>query len=187
MSANKTYWRSLNDLQETAEFEQIASREFPQAASEFPEGVSRRKWLKLMSSSLALGGFAGCRYGPDEIAAFVVRPPNNVAGVPKHYATNFELAGRACHLLISNMDGRPIKVEGNAQHPLMRASEPNDLGDAGDKSRFSSAGSDVFAQACVLGLYDSDRAGRVARRVDFAGSRLIRLARHDLAERIGHA
>ena len=166
MSANKTYWRSLNDLQETAEFEQIASREFPQAASEFPEGVSRRKWLKLMSSSLALGGFAGCRYGPDEIAAFVVRPPNNVAGVPKHYATNFELAGRACHLLISNMDGRPIKVEGNAQHPLMRASEPNDLGDAGDKSRFASAGSDVFAQACVLGLYDSDRAGRVARRVD---------------------
>ncbi len=166
MSANKTYWRSLNDLQETAEFEQIASREFPQAASEFPEGVSRRKWLKLMSSSLALGGFAGCRYGPDEIAAFVVRPPNNVAGVPKHYATNFELAGRACHLLISNMDGRPIKVEGNAQHPLMRASEPNDLGDAGDKSRFASAGSDVFAQACVLGLYDSDRASRVARRVD---------------------
>ncbi len=166
MSANKTYWRSLNDLHETAEFEQIATREFPQAASEFPEGVSRRKWLKLMSSSLALGGFAGCRYGPDEIAAFVVRPPNNVAGVPKHYATNFELAGRACHLLVSNMDGRPIKIEGNAQHPVMRASEPNDLGSAGDKSRFASAGSDVFAQACVLGLYDSDRASRVAKRVD---------------------
>ena len=166
MSANKTYWRSLNDLHETPEFEQIATREFPQAASEFPEGVSRRKWLKLMSSSLALGGFAGCRYGPDEIAAFVVRPPNNVAGVPKHYATNFELAGRACHLLVSNMDGRPIKIEGNAQHPVMRASEPNELGEAGDKSRFASAGSDIFAQACVLGLYDSDRASRVAKRKD---------------------
>lgn len=166
MSANNTYWRSLNDLQESAEFEQIAGREFPQAASEFPEGVSRRKWLKLMSSSLALGGFAGCRYGPDEIAAFVVRPPNNIAGVPKLYATNFELAGRACHLLVSNMDGRPIKIEGNAQHPVMRASEPNELGNAGDKSRFASAGSDVFAQACVLGLYDPDRAGRVAKRTD---------------------
>ncbi|MDX1930646.1 MAG: TAT-variant-translocated molybdopterin oxidoreductase [Pirellulaceae bacterium] len=166
MSANKTYWRSLNDLHETPEFEEIASREFPQAASEFPEGVSRRKWLKLMSSSLALGGFAGCRYGPDEIAAFVVRPPNDVAGVPKHYATNFELAGRACHLLVSNMDGRPIKIEGNPQHPVMRASEPNELGEAGDKSRFASAGSDIFAQACVLGLYDSDRASRVAKRTD---------------------
>lgn len=42
MSANKTYWRSLNDLQETPEFEQYLHREFPQAASEFPEGVSRR-------------------------------------------------------------------------------------------------------------------------------------------------
>ena len=166
MSANKTYWRSLNDLHDTPEFEQIAAREFPQAASEFPEGVSRRKWLKLMSSSLALGGFAGCRYGPDQIAAFVVRPPNDVAGVPKHYATNFELAGRAVHLLISNMDGRPIKVEGNAQHPVMRASEPNDLGAAGDKSRFASAGTDSFSQACVLGLYDSDRASRVAKRAD---------------------
>ncbi len=168
MSANKTYWRSLNDLHETAEFEQIASREFPQAASEFPEGVSRRKWLKLMSSSLALGGFAGCRYGPDQIAAFVVRPPNDVAGVPKHYATNFELADRAVHLLISNMDGRPIKVEGNAQHPVMRASEPNELGEAGDKSRFASGGTDVYSQACVLGLYDDDRAQRVAKRVDGA-------------------
>ena len=168
MSANKTYWRSLNDLHETAEFAEIASREFPQAASEFPEGVSRRNWLKLMSSSLALGGFAGCRYGPDQIAAFVVRPPNDVAGVPKHYATNFELAGRAVHLLISNMDGRPIKVEGNAQHPVMRASEPNELGEAGDKSRFASAGTDAFSQACVLGLYDSDRASRVAKRVDGA-------------------
>ena len=166
MSANKTYWRSLNDLHETPEFEQIASREFPQAASEFPEGVSRRNWLKLMSSSLALGGFAGCRYGPDQIAAFVVRPPNDVAGVPKHYATNFELAGRAVHLLISNMDGRPIKVEGNAQHPVMRASEPNELGEAGENSRFASAGTDSFSQACVLGLYDSDRAARVAKRVD---------------------
>ena len=152
MSANKTYWRSLNDLQETPEFEQYLHREFPQAASEFPEGVSRRRWLKLMSASMALGGMAGCRYGPDQLAPFVVRPAGDVAGVPKHYASSFELAGRAVHLLVSNMDGRPIKIEGNAQHPTMRDSEPNELGEAGDKSRFASSGSDVFAQACILGL-----------------------------------
>lgn len=66
------------------------------------------------------------------------------------------------------MDGRPIKIEGNAQHPTMRDSEPNELGEAGDKSRFASSGSDVFAQACILGLYDPDRASRVAKRVDGA-------------------
>jgi MoCo/4Fe-4S cofactor protein with predicted Tat translocation signal len=158
------YWRSLDALQQTPEFEQFLHREFPQAASEFPEGVSRRRWMKLMSASLALGGLSGCRYGPDQIATFVVRPQNTIPGVPKHYATNFELAGRAVHLLVSNVDGRPIKIEGNASHPLMKSSEPNDV--AGGKERFASAGTDVFSQACILGLYDPDRSSRVAKRVD---------------------
>ncbi len=163
-SGHFKYWRSVDELQQTPEFEQFLHREFPQAASEFPEGVSRRRWLKLMSASLALGGVAGCRYGPIEFASMVVRPPNTVPGVPKHYATNFELAGRAVHLLVSNMDGRPIKIEGNPEHPLMRASEPNDL--SGGKSRFASAGTDVFSQGCILGLYDPDRTSRVTRVVD---------------------
>jgi MoCo/4Fe-4S cofactor protein with predicted Tat translocation signal len=156
------YWRSVSDLEQTPEFEQFLHREFPQAASEFPEGVSRRKWMKLMSASLALGGLAGCNYGPDQIASLVVRPPNTIPGVPKQYATNFELAGRAVHLLVSNVDGRPIKIEGNASHPLMRSSEPNDLSNG--KERFSSAGTDVYSQACVLGLYDPDRASSVKKR-----------------------
>ena len=100
----------MEELQQTPEFEQFLHREFPSAASEFPEGVSRRRWLKLMSASLALGGVAGCRYGPNEFAAFVVRPEEATPGRPKHYATNFELAGRAVHLLATNLDGRPIKI-----------------------------------------------------------------------------
>jgi MoCo/4Fe-4S cofactor protein with predicted Tat translocation signal len=158
------YWRSIGELEGSPEFEQFLHREFPQAASEFPEGVSRRRWMKLMSASLALGGLAGCRYGPEEIATMVVRPPNTIPGVPKNYATNFELAGRAVHLLVSNLDGRPIKIEGNPQHPVMQASEPNPLENG--KERFASAGTDVFSQACVLGLYDPDRAQRVAKRVE---------------------
>jgi MoCo/4Fe-4S cofactor protein with predicted Tat translocation signal len=155
------YWRSLSELDQTPEFRQFIEREFPVAASEFPSGVSRRRWLQLMSASLALGGAAGCRYGPEKIAPFVVRPENTLAGVPKLYATSFELAGRAVSLLVTNRDGRPIKVEGNPDHPMMRAFEPNR---AQDKPRFRSAGTDVFSQACVLGLYDDDRAGRVAKR-----------------------
>lgn len=113
---------------------------------------------------MALGGVAGCRYGPFEFAAFVARPENTIPGVPKHYATNFELAGRAVHLLVSNMDGRPIKIDGNPLHPVMKASEPNDI--SGGKERFASAGTDVFSQGCVLGLYDPDRARQVARRTE---------------------
>ncbi|MCA9191175.1 MAG: TAT-variant-translocated molybdopterin oxidoreductase, partial [Planctomycetales bacterium] len=158
------YWRSLSELEQTPEFEQFLHREFPQAASEFPSGVSRRRWLKLMSASLALSGAAGCRYGPNEFAAYVQRPENMTPGIAKLYATSFELAGRAVHLLVRNTEGRPIKVEGNAAHPLMRASEPNELGAEGEKSRFASGGTDVFSQGCVLGLYDPDRAHRVAKR-----------------------
>lgn len=158
------YWRSVDELQQTSEFDEFLHREFPKAASEFPEGVSRRRWLKLMSASLALGGVAGCRYGPNEFAAFVVRPAETTPGRPKHYATNFELAGRAVHLLVSNLDGRPIKIEGNPEHPLMRASEPNDL--SAGKSRFASAGTDVFSQGCILGLYDPDRVSSVTHVVD---------------------
>ncbi|GIW99650.1 MAG: molybdopterin oxidoreductase [Pirellulaceae bacterium] len=156
------YWQSLGELEGTPEFEQFLDREFPVAASEFPEGVSRRRWLKLMGASIALSGAAGCRYGPVELAPFVIRPENTVAGVPKHYATNFQWAGRAVHLLVTNRDGRPIKVEGNPDHPLMRRTEPNDL--EGGKERFASAGTDVFSQACVLQLYDPDRLDAVLRR-----------------------
>ncbi|MBX3420714.1 MAG: TAT-variant-translocated molybdopterin oxidoreductase [Pirellulaceae bacterium] len=155
------YWRSMNELDQTPEFRQYLEREFPQAASEFPSGVSRRRWLQLMSASIALSGAAGCRYGPERIAPFVIRPDNTLAGVPKLYATSFELAGRAVNLLVTNRDGRPIKVEGNPEHPLMRATEPNPIE---GKPRFKSAGTDVFSQACVLSLYDDDRAHRVARR-----------------------
>lgn len=155
------YWRSLSELEGTPEFDQFLHREFPQAASEFPEGVSRRRWLKLMSASLALGA-AGCRYGPDQIASFVVRPANTNPGIAKHYATNFQLAGRAVHALTINYEGRPLKVDGNANHPLMQASEPNNLKESGP--RFASAGTDVFTQACILGLYDPDRLDKVLSR-----------------------
>jgi MoCo/4Fe-4S cofactor protein with predicted Tat translocation signal len=157
------YWRSLNELDQTPEFQQFVEREFPQAASEFPSGVSRRRWLQLMSASIALGGAAGCHYGTERFAPDINRPENTIYGLPKRFATNFELAGRAVNLLITNLDGRPIKVEGNPDHPLMRSTEPNDLT---DKPRLKSAGTDLYSQACILGLYDPDRASRVAKRKD---------------------
>ncbi len=52
LEQNKMYFRSLADLENTPEFEQFLQREFPQAAAEFPEGVSRRRWIQLMGASL---------------------------------------------------------------------------------------------------------------------------------------
>ena len=139
----KTYWRSLGELQETEEFKDFLHREFPTAASEFPEGVSRRRWMELMGASLALGGLAGCRWQQEKIVPLAVRPENRVPGETEKFATTIEIAGMPRHLLMTCVDGRPIKVEGNPDHPD------------------SNGATDAFAQASILGLYDPDRSDTI--------------------------
>jgi MoCo/4Fe-4S cofactor protein with predicted Tat translocation signal len=150
----KRYFRSIDELQQTPEFEQFLTREFPQAASEFPEGVSRRRWLQMMSASLALGGMAGCRYNREEIASFVVRPEGRVPGLPEHFATNFEWAGRVVNALVTSLEGRPLRVDGNADHPAYAKSQPTDFK---PNKKLRSAGTDAMTQASILSLYDQDR------------------------------
>ena len=174
------YWRSLNQLESTPEFEQFMKREFPVAASEFPDGISRRRWLQLMSASLALGGFAGCRYQKEEFAALVARSDQRIAGVPLMFATSFQWADRPVHLLVGNVDGRPIKLEGNPQYPLHAAVDPSGFHD-GKEAAFSMAGTDSYTQGCILQLYDPDRCSDVLVR-DAAGKK-AKPADWDLFER----
>ncbi|MEM6363581.1 MAG: TAT-variant-translocated molybdopterin oxidoreductase [Planctomycetota bacterium] len=139
-SGKSRYWRSLSEYRSDEAFiNDHLHREFPVAASEFPEGVSRRRWMQLMGASLAMAGAAGCRYPEELIVPFVIRPSDRVPGEWYQTATNFEVAGDICHALIGCVDGRPIKVEANREHP------------AGGQ-----AGS--YAQASILALYDPDRA-----------------------------
>ncbi len=145
-SNKKTYWRSLADLQDTEEFRQFVEREFPVAASEFPEGVSRRRWMQLMGASLALGGLTGCRWEAEKIAPFAMRPENRIPGKPEYFATSIEIGGMPRHLLVTSYDGRPIKVEGNPDHPA------------------SQGATDVYSQAAILGLYDPDRSDALIQR-----------------------
>lgn len=136
----KSYWRSLREVENTPEFQEMLHREFPVAASEFPDHLSRRRWMQLMGASLALGGLAGCRWEVEQIAPFAARPEGRIPGEPEYYATSAEIAGEPAHLLVTCYDGRPIKVEGNPDHPVSRGS------------------TDRYAQASILGLYDPDRS-----------------------------
>lgn len=142
----KRYWRSVRELQRSPEFEELVQREFPVAASEYPEGMSRRRWLQLMSASIALAGVAGCRWETEQIRPFAKRPDGRIPGEQEQFATSVDLAGVPHHLLVRCYDGRPVKVEGNADHPC------------------STGSSDVFAQASILSLYDPDRSGDVWNR-----------------------
>ena len=99
-----------------------------------------------MGASLALGGLAGCRWQAEEIAPFAVRPENRVPGEPEYFATSLDIGDMPRHLLVTCYDGRPVKVEGNPDHPSSRGA------------------SDVLSQASLLNLYDPDRSDRVLQR-----------------------
>ncbi len=136
------YWRSLEELYEKPAFQDYLHREFPEAASMLPEGVSRRRWLQVMGASLALAGASGCRWEDEKIATYIKRPENRIPGVPVKYATLLERAGVAIGVLATSYDGRPIKLDINPEHPQ------------------GFRGSDAQLQGYVLQMYDPDRIPR---------------------------
>src|SRR5271166_1355924 len=138
----KQYWRTLEELAEDPHFTELLQREFPrQAPSEWDEGVDRRDFLKLMAASLAFAGLSGCGVPPREnVVPYVKQPEGLVLGKPLFFATVMPFGADAIGLLVESHEGRPTKIEGNPDHPS------------------SLGGTNAFAQASVLDLYDPDRA-----------------------------
>jgi MoCo/4Fe-4S cofactor protein with predicted Tat translocation signal len=135
------FWRSLEELAGTPEFREMMHREFPKGASEWLDAVSRRGFLKLMGASLAMTGMTACTKQPLEpIVPYVRQPEETVPGRPLFYATAFTLSGYAIPILVESHLYRPTKIEGNDRHPV------------------SLGGTDVFAQASILEMYDPDRS-----------------------------
>src|SRR6478672_505391 len=139
------YWRSLEELAGSPDFQEMLHREFPKGASEWLDAVSRRGFLKLMSASLALAGMTACTKQPLEpIVPYVKQPEEVIPGRPMFYATTMTLGGYGSPLLVESHLGRPTKIEGNKEHPA------------------SLGGTDIFSQASILGLYDPDRSQTIA-------------------------
>ncbi|MBT5061804.1 MAG: TAT-variant-translocated molybdopterin oxidoreductase [Verrucomicrobia bacterium] len=141
-TSGPAYWRSLDELTETPEFRQWVEKEFPESTLEAPSGQSRRDFVKIMGASFLLGGvgLTGCRRPEETIVPFSKMPQNYVHGVPQYFATSMPTRDSAVPLLAKSNDGRPTKVEGNP-----------DLS-------FGKGGTDAFAQASLLNLYDPDRS-----------------------------
>src|SRR5436305_9773637 len=111
------FWRSLEELAGKPEFKEMMHREFPKGASEWLDAVSRRGFLKLMGSSLALAGMTACTKQPFEpIVPYVKQPEDVIHGRPLFYATAFTLGGYATPLLVESHMYRPTKIEGNDKH-----------------------------------------------------------------------
>jgi MoCo/4Fe-4S cofactor protein with predicted Tat translocation signal len=142
---SKTYWRSLGELAGSEESRLFREREFPEGASELPEGMSRREMLTLIGATLSIAGLASCRRPVEHIVPYVQAPEEVIPGVPRRYATTMPFGRAAYGLVVESHEGRPTKIEGNELHPT------------------SMGRSSVRMQAAILGLYDPDRAGSVLR------------------------
>ena len=144
-ATGRRYWRSLDELAETPEFKDWLHREFPVGASEMVEdGTSRRHFLKIMSASFALAGVAtlggGCRRPEEKLEPFGKQPENYTYGEAQYFATAMPTRTGAIPLVVKSYEGRPVKIEGNALFPG------------------ANGGTDRYAQASILDLYDVDRA-----------------------------
>lgn len=136
----KQYFRSFDEFAGDPQFEEAVDQEFGAAAPQPGDGLSRRRWLQLMGASMAFGSIAGCRMGEENIAPFVFRPSNRTPGKPEYFATSFDFNGVGKPIIAKCVDGRPIKLDGNPDHPI------------------GVGGTDSFTQSLVLELYDPDRS-----------------------------
>jgi molybdopterin-containing oxidoreductase family iron-sulfur binding subunit len=126
-----------------------------QLTSEFPmlaEAIARhdrRSFLRILGASMALAGITstGCRRWPvEELRPHTSAMAGMSPGVADHYATLVEFGACSQSALAKSYDGRPIKIEGNPDHPA------------------SQGAASCWAQASVLDLYDPDRSRGIIYR-----------------------
>jgi len=140
-ASGKEYWRSLEELADSPEFDEYVRREYPSQMEVLIDPVSRRSFLKLMGASLGVAGLAACTVQPkEEVIPYIKQPEEIVPGRALYFATAMPRSGGAMGLLVRSNEGRPTKIEGNPDHPA------------------SLGATDVFAQAAILQLYDPDRS-----------------------------
>ena len=142
--AERTYWRSLEELADDPAARRLLEGEFPEGASEPPSGVTRREMIQLLGASVSLAGLAACRRPVERIVPHVDPPPEIVPGIPLRYATTLPHGLEAYGVVVTSHEGRPTKIEGNDLHPSTRGA------------------SSAWLQAAILDLYDPDRAHHVS-------------------------
>ena len=101
--------------------------------------ASRREFLKGLGIGAAVT-LTACQRSPVRHALPYLVPPDEITpGVPVHYASTCTACPAACGLMVSALDGRPVKLEGHPDHPL------------------SKGGLCAIGQADVRALYDAGR------------------------------
>ena len=146
--SDKKYWTSFAALNNKEEIEKRTQNEFDE---ELPFGDledkglfdlkhPRRDFLKYLGFSTAAATIAAsCKTPVRKAIPLVNRPEDTYPGIPKLYASTYVQDGDVIPVVVKTRDGRPIKIEGNAEYP------------------FTLGGTSPRVQASVLDLYDMYR------------------------------
>jgi molybdopterin-containing oxidoreductase family iron-sulfur binding subunit len=140
-------FQSVEQWMDSAKFQEMMRDEFPEDADSWLDPISRRNFLALSAASVALA--SGCNpslrpASQRQVVPYVDQPVEVIPGVPLFFATAMpQQSGVGLGLLVKSLEGRPVKCEGNPNHP-------------------SSLGSiDLQALAAPLTLHDPDRSRAV--------------------------
>jgi molybdopterin-containing oxidoreductase family iron-sulfur binding subunit len=85
--------------------------------------IDRRDFLKLVGIGAGGAAASGCyRYSdlPEKLIPYVVQPEEITPGIGVVYASTCQECPAGCGLHVRTREGRPIKLEGNPDHPVNR-------------------------------------------------------------------
>ncbi|MBI1289999.1 4Fe-4S dicluster domain-containing protein [bacterium] len=142
------YWTTLSEYHRDEEYlAQMGEEFYPGAKPErYFEGESsslspmqRRTFLKLSAFATVAAALQGCERPVDHILPYVNKPADSDINHALYYASTCTSCAAACGLLVKTRTGRPIKLEGNPDHPM-------------NQGKLCTRG-----QASITDLYDPDR------------------------------
>lgn len=105
------------------------------------DAIDRRNFLMGLGASFASLSLPACDFRPpkEKIVPYLEKPEEVTVGASLWYASTCSSCSGGCGILVKNRDGRPIKLEGNPDHPI------------------NQGGLCAKGQASILELYDSER------------------------------
>jgi anaerobic selenocysteine-containing dehydrogenase/Fe-S-cluster-containing dehydrogenase component len=84
--------------------------------------LDRRDFLKLVGVGAGAAAAAGCSDPVEKLIPYVIQPEVITPGIPVYYASTCRECSAGCGLHVKTREGRPIKLEGNPNHPVNKGS-----------------------------------------------------------------
>ncbi len=141
IETSRKLWQSAGESSEKLEsLSERRGQEFPVLPQNIRSEIanpSRRRFLQWFGAATALMTTQACKRRPeDTLVPYVRKPQGYVYGVPVWYAST---SANGYGILVKTREGRPIKLEGNPDHPV------------------NEGGLDTETQASILDLYNPER------------------------------